>query len=148
MENLDDDFYQALRGKIRAWLDGKGKTYAYADVLLVGPDLLHVLCKLSADRRIPLTHKLQLAAAIAYFVSPLDLIPEGIVGPIGYIDDIALAAYVLHRLINAGHGKVAEEHWAGDGQLLHVLQRVLEVADSAVGSGLWNKLKRFGRGPS
>jgi uncharacterized membrane protein YkvA (DUF1232 family) len=143
MEQLDDDFYQSMRRKIRAWLDDKGKTYAYADVLLVGPDLLHLLCKLAADRRVPAAQKAALACAIAYFVSPLDLIPEGLVGPIGYIDDIALAAYVLHRFVNAGHGKIAEEHWAGDGNLLHVLQHIIEVADAAVGTGLWKRIKRL-----
>jgi uncharacterized membrane protein YkvA (DUF1232 family) len=140
---LDDDFYQALRTKVRTWLAGKGKAFTYADVLLVGPDLLHLLFKLSVDPRIPLTHKAQLAAAIAYFVSPFDLIPEGLIGPGGFLDDIALSAYVLHRVINAGHGSVAEEHWAGDGQLLHVLQRILEIADRALGTGLWNRLKRL-----
>jgi len=50
---------------------------------------------------------------------------------------------VLNRVINAGHGTVAEEHWAGDGQLLQVLQRILEIADRALGTGLWNRLKRL-----
>jgi uncharacterized membrane protein YkvA (DUF1232 family) len=145
MEDTHDDFYQSLRRKIRAWLEDKGKAYAYADVLLVGPDLFHLMCKLVADARVPTGHKLRLAGAIAYFISPFDLIPEGIVGPIGFLDDIALAAYVLHRLVNAGHGALAQEHWAGDDDLLSVLQHILEVADAALGSGLWKKLKRFVR---
>jgi len=49
------------------------------------------LFKLSVDARIPLAHKAQLAAAIAYFVSPFDLIPEGLIGPGGFLDDIALS---------------------------------------------------------
>jgi uncharacterized membrane protein YkvA (DUF1232 family) len=139
---MDDDFYKAMRAKIRAWLAGKGKAFAHADLLLVGPDLLHLLCKLSADPRIPLLHKAQVVAAIAYFLSPIDLLPEALLGPVGLIDDIALSAYVLRRMINAGHGAVAEEHWAGDGQLLQVLQRILEFAGRALGSNLWSRLKR------
>jgi uncharacterized membrane protein YkvA (DUF1232 family) len=97
------------------------------------------------DARVPLVHKAQLAVAIAYFVSPIDLIPASLVGPVGFIDDIALAAYVVHRLVNAGHGELAAEHWAGEGNLLSVLQRVFEVADATLGQGLIDKLKRLAR---
>jgi uncharacterized membrane protein YkvA (DUF1232 family) len=34
---------------------------------------------------------------IAYIISPLDLLPEGIIGPAGYAEDIALAAYVINH---------------------------------------------------
>ena len=57
------------------------------------------------------------------------------------MDDIALAAYVLNRLINAGHGELAREHWAGDGDVLEVIQYVLAKADDMIGSGLWKRLK-------
>ena len=144
MDMPNDDFYQALRRKIRGYLADKGKAYEYADLLLAAPDLLHVLVKLMGDKRVPTSHKAALGVAIAYFVSPIDILPEFVLGPMGYIDDVALAAYVLHRLINAGHGAIAEEHWAGDGKLLHIVQRIVAIADAAVGKGLWQRLKRIG----
>lgn len=140
-----EDLYQAMRKKIRAWLAGKGKGFKYADVLLVGPDLLHLLSKLAIDSRVPTAEKAKIGVAIAYFVSPVDIVPEAVVGPIGYIDDIALAAYVLNGLINAGHGDVAREHWAGEQDLLTVIQRVLEVADAALGGAVWARVKRLAR---
>jgi uncharacterized membrane protein YkvA (DUF1232 family) len=93
------------------------------------------------DRRIPTAEKATLGAALAYFLSPLDVLPEALLGPAGYVDDVALAAFVLSRLINAGHGAVAKELWAGDADLFESIQRVLEVADEMVGSGLWERLK-------
>ena len=144
MEERHEDFYQNLRRRIQGWLAGKGENYRYADYLLVGPDLFHLLCRLAADRRVPSSEKAKIAGAIAYFVSPIDLIPEGLIGPLGYIDDIALAAYVLNRVINAGHGEIAKEHWAGEGNLLDVIQQILEVADKVVGSGMWARLKSMG----
>jgi uncharacterized membrane protein YkvA (DUF1232 family) len=143
MPDRNDDFYQELRKRIRTWLEGKGKTYQYADYLLFGPDLFHLLSRLVLDKRIPSVEKAKLAGAIAYFMSPIDLIPEAIVGPAGYIDDIALAAYVLNRLINTGYGDIAREHWAGDEDLLSVVQRILEVADNMIGAGLWKRLRRM-----
>ncbi|MFC1550906.1 YkvA family protein, partial [Candidatus Neomarinimicrobiota bacterium] len=90
---------------------------------------------------VPVKEKAKLAAAIAYFVSPIDLIPEAIIGPIGYVDDIALAAYVLRSIINDTNPEVVQKHWAGDTDVLKVIQNILEVADQMVGSGLWKKLK-------
>jgi uncharacterized membrane protein YkvA (DUF1232 family) len=37
---------------------------------------------------------------IAYVLSPIDLIPEGLLGPLGFADDAALIAYLLKRIID------------------------------------------------
>lgn len=136
-----EDFYQTLRRRIRAWLEGKGAGYKYADLLLVGPDLFHLLCRLAVDPKVPVTEKAKLAATIAYFVSPLDLVPEALAGPVGYVDDIALTAYVLNALLKSTGADVLRKHWAGEGDVLGVIQRVLDAADGALASGLWSRLK-------
>jgi uncharacterized membrane protein YkvA (DUF1232 family) len=136
-----EDFYQALRTRIADWLERKGKGFKHAQLLLLAPDLFHLLARLLLDRRIPSAEKATLGAALAYFLSPVDVLPEALIGPAGYVDDVALAAFVLSRLINAGHGAVAKELWAGDSDLLESIRRILEVADEMVGSGLWERLK-------
>jgi uncharacterized membrane protein YkvA (DUF1232 family) len=147
-EQRREDFYQALRARIADWLESKGKGFRHAQLLLLAPDLFHLLTRLMLDRRIPVAEKAGLGAALAYFISPIDLLPEAFLGPAGYIDDVALAAFALSRLINAGHGAVAKELWAGDGDLLDAIQQILEVADQALGSGLWERLKNGWRGLS
>jgi uncharacterized membrane protein YkvA (DUF1232 family) len=141
----NEDFYQALRTRIAGWLESKGKGFKHAQILLLAPDLFHLLTRLLLDGRIPSSEKATLGAALAYFISPFDVLPEALLGPAGYVDDVALAAFVLSRLINAGHGAVAKELWAGDSDLLDALRRVLEVADEMVGSGLWERLKGYFR---
>jgi uncharacterized membrane protein YkvA (DUF1232 family) len=145
-EQRREDFYQAMRARIADWLERKGKGFRHAQLLLIAPDLFHLLTRLMLDSRIPVAEKAALGAALAYFISPIDLLPEAVLGPVGYVDDVALAALALNRVINAGHGEVAKELWAGDGDLLVVLQQILEVADQALGSGVWEKLKRHWRG--
>ncbi len=139
------DFYQALRSRIATWLESKGKGYRHAQLLLLAPDLFHLLARLVFDKRIPASEKAKLGGALAYFVSPVDLIPEAVVGPVGYLDDVALAAFALNALINAGHGAVARELWAGDGELLDRIRQVLEAADEVVGSRVWQKLQQVWR---
>jgi uncharacterized membrane protein YkvA (DUF1232 family) len=136
------DFYQQMRDSIRTWLKGKGANYQFAKYLLAAPDLFHLLCKLALDKEVPVGEKAKLAGAIAYFISPLDLIPEALVGPLGYIDDVAVAAWVLHGLVNKTNPEIIRRHWAGDGDVLDLVQQIIHLADEMVGSGLWAKIRK------
>jgi len=137
------DFYQLLRERFRKWAEsGDGEKNEWAEYLLVAPDIFHLLCKLALDPDVPTAEKAKLAVTIAYFVSPLDLIPEAVVGPVGYVDDIALAALVLNSLISS-RPEIVQKHWAGERDVLELVRSILEVADRMVGSGLWKKLKAF-----
>jgi uncharacterized membrane protein YkvA (DUF1232 family) len=140
------DFYRTLRAKVRLWTrTDTGRSSPWAEYLLLAPDLFHLLCRLAVDPEVPRAEKAKLAAAIAYFVSPLDLIPEMFLGPIGYADDVALAAYVLNGIVNQTRPEVVARHWAGDGDVLEVIRRTLAAADRLLGSGLWKRLKSLVR---
>ncbi len=137
------DFYQNLREKFRKWIESdEAKNNKYAEYLLFAPDLFHLMCKLTVDPDVSIHDKAKLAIAIAYFVSPIDLIPEAIVGPIGYVDDIALAAFVLNSIIK-NNPEIVQKHWAGDDNVLEVIKKILVAANEMVGSGLWRKLKKL-----
>ncbi len=144
MAHQDTGYYQELRNKFKSWIQTKeGRDHKWSEYLLAAPDLFHLLCKLSIDKDVPVKEKAKLAGVIAYFVSPIDLVPEAIVGPIGYIDDISLAAYVLNQIVNNTDPEVIKRHWAGEGDVLELIQRILERADEMIGSGLWTKLKNM-----
>lgn len=140
MNKEQSDFYIKLRKKITKFLE-KNNT-PYADMLLLGPDLFHLLVKLTMDERVPSKEKAKFIGVIAYFISPIDLLPEFLLGPIGYLDDIALTAYVLNNYINATDAKIVRELWAGDQDLLSSIKNILAVADKALGSGLWKKIQK------
>ena len=144
MAHQDGDFYLQLRSKFKTWIQtDEGKNHKWQEYLLAAPDLFHLLCKLSIDSDVPVKEKAKLAGAIAYFISPIDLVPEALVGPIGYIDDISLAAYVLNQIVNKTDPDVINRHWAGEGDVLDLIQNILSKADEMVGSGLWLKLKNM-----
>jgi uncharacterized membrane protein YkvA (DUF1232 family) len=144
--NQQLDFYQQMRDSIRIWIKGKGVNYKFAEYLLAAPDLFHLLCKLAVDKEVPAIEKAKLAAAIVYFISPVDFLPEALTGPLGYIDDVAVAALVLNSLINKINPEIVRHHWAGDKDILDLIQQIIQVADEMVGSGLWANIRKgFGK---
>ncbi|NWF88438.1 MAG: DUF1232 domain-containing protein [Ignavibacteriaceae bacterium] len=141
------DFYQKLRSDIKIWLEnGKNSNTKWADFLLLAPDLFHLLTKLTIDPEVPASKKVKIAGIIAYFISPLDFLPEILLGPIGYLDDIAITAYVLNDLINDVDPKIIQRNWAGERDILVLIKTIIANANSMIGSGLWKKLiKTFTR---
>jgi len=139
MDEKQTDFYLKLRKKITAFLEKKETPYA--DFLLLAPDLFHLLVKLTLDKRVSSKDKAKFLGVIAYFISPIDLLPEFLLGPIGYMDDIALSAYVLNNYINETDPHIVRELWAGNQDILSSIKNILAVADKAIGSGLWKKLR-------
>jgi len=142
MAEEKQDFYQNLRSKMKAWIESKeGKNHKWAEYLMFAPDLFHLLCRLSLDKDVPVKEKAKLVGAIAYFLSPIDLIPEAVTGPVGYVDDIAIASYVINSIVTNSDAEVVKKHWAGEKDVLEVIQAILKSADKMVGNRLWKKLK-------
>lgn len=137
------DFYHKLRNKITTWLEKEeGASNEWSKYIMWAPDLFYLLWKLSGDPAVPKSERVKLLAAIAYFISPLDLIPEALLGPFGFADDIVLAAIVLNGLMNKTDPEIVKQYWMGDEEVLHVIQSILAVADKMVGQKIWQKLKK------
>jgi len=141
MSDAQSDFYKTFRDNVRSWVGQGAGGGKWADYIMLAPDLVHLLFKLALDPDVPSKEKAKLAAGIAYIVSPIDLIPEAFVGRVGYVDDVAVAAYVVHSILTATNPNVVKKHWAGDQDLLKVVQQIVDSADEMVGSGLWQRLK-------
>ena len=137
----DQKFYQRLRKTIKLWAGGEGGSRSqFTDLILTGPDLFMLLVRLSQDDRVDQASRTRLAGAAAYFISPLDLIPELILGPPGLVDDIALSAFVLNDVLERTDPAVVREHWEGDTDLLELVRQILAVADTMVGGPVWRRL--------
>jgi uncharacterized membrane protein YkvA (DUF1232 family) len=136
-------FYGKLRGEIIRWAGSRrGRQNKWLEYLLAAPDLFHLLCALMVEREVPVRDKARLTLVIGYFLSPLDFLPEAVLGPVGYLDDIGLAAFFLHQLTNRIDPELVRRHWAGGGDVLALLQQIIAVADEMVGSGLWRRIRR------
>ena len=141
---MEGDFYQKLRMDIREWLQTKtGKSSKWSEYVLLAPDLFHLLAKLALDKDVPSGEKAKIAGALAYFVSPIDLLPEALLGPIGYLDDVALAAYVINSVIQKVDPEIITRHWAGEQDVLALVHQIVDVAADMLGNKIWDKLKKM-----
>ncbi|HEX2155238.1 MAG TPA: YkvA family protein [Acidimicrobiia bacterium] len=95
------------------------------DLALLVPNLLKLLSRLMRDPRVPRRSKLLIGALLAYLASPVDVVPDFIPG-LGMADDVLLAAYAVHHLIERAGEDVVLEHWDGPGDLLEMVRTVLD----------------------
>jgi uncharacterized membrane protein YkvA (DUF1232 family) len=75
-------------------------------------DSARLLWRLARDRRVPWTAKVVACGAVAYVVSPLDLIPDAVPG-VGRVDDLYLLARALRHLAGAAGYDLLHELWTG-----------------------------------
>jgi uncharacterized membrane protein YkvA (DUF1232 family) len=145
IDQKQKDFYLQLRDKVSAWFEKNAdQKPEYAHYILLVPDFFYLLIRLTLDDRIPAIDKAKFAGVIAYFFSPIDFLPEALLGPLGYLDDLILTCYVLNLYINQqeeANKQVVKELWPGDQDVLNTIQSVLQKADKWIGSGLLKKIK-------
>jgi uncharacterized membrane protein YkvA (DUF1232 family) len=139
-------FYDRIRKSIRSYVDRKGGAVEKtADYLLLVPDIFILLWRLANDPRVQGKEKVLLGSAIAYFIFPFDVVPEALIGPMGYLDDLVFAVYTLNKILSSASPEVVREHWSGSEDILAVIQRVLNTADSLIGSDVFGKVKKMAR---
>ena len=143
MDEQKKDFYQKLRADIKKWLEEKtASENTWTEYIMLAPDLFHLLTKLSLDPDVPASKKVKIAGIIAYFISPIDLIPELLLGPVGYLDDIAATAYILNDIINEVDPKIIQRNWAGEKDILVLVKTIIANSNNMIGSGLLKKLRK------
>jgi len=134
-------YYHRLRRTVEIWAGGdQSKANRYAGYVLASPDLFMLMVRLSRDDRVSRTNRAKIGGAVVYFINPLDLVPELILGPAGLVDDVALAAYVLYDLLETTDPSIVREHWEGSGDILDLIRQTLAAADAMVGGAVWRRL--------
>jgi uncharacterized membrane protein YkvA (DUF1232 family) len=99
-----------------------GKRSAARELAVLLPNLVALFRGLLKDSRVPRGTKLLVGLAVAWVISPIDLIPEFV--PIaGPLDDAIVAALVLRHVLKRAGREVVEGHWRGDPATLRLILR-------------------------
>jgi uncharacterized membrane protein YkvA (DUF1232 family) len=107
-----------------------GTSSGVRDLVLLLPDLTVLLIRLLRDDRVPTPAKLLALVGVGYVLSPLDLLPAIILGPVGWVDDLLIVSATLSRLLNHVHPDVVRSHWPGQGDALEAIKRVTQWSES------------------
>jgi uncharacterized membrane protein YkvA (DUF1232 family) len=90
------------------------------------PNLIRLFKGLAQDPRVPRSTKLLVTLGLAWFASPIDLLPEflPVVGP---LDDAVVAWLILRRVVRTSGHEVLNDHWHGSAELLTRALRTLKL---------------------
>lgn len=102
------DFTQVVKENVKEY---RG---LFSSAVRWAPIFAATLMALSHDPRLQPRHRTWVNAALAYFVSPDDAVPEEQHGAYGYLDDNFVSAYVLERIARDMGWNVIEEAWGGE----------------------------------
>ncbi|HEX9730384.1 MAG TPA: DUF1232 domain-containing protein [Thermoanaerobaculia bacterium] len=138
-------FYDRLRERVLAAVERRGSRLGERTVeaLLLVPDVFILLARLALDREVPKSTRLMVASTLAYFVVPVDFLPEAVLGAGGFVDDLVLAVAVLSQAFGRELEPYAERYWSGSRKLREVLGDVLEAAHALVGYDVYERLKGY-----
>jgi uncharacterized membrane protein YkvA (DUF1232 family) len=95
------------------------------------PHMAKLMIRLLRDPRVPRRTKLVVGAAVAYVISPIDLIPD-FIPVIGLADDILLMTFAINHMVEVAGEEVVLEHWDGSRDLLELIRSILEIASDLV----------------
>jgi uncharacterized membrane protein YkvA (DUF1232 family) len=138
-------FYDRLRSRVLDTVERRAGRLPEDVViaLLLAPDIFILLVRLVLDKEVPRRARILIGGALAYFISPIDLLPELILGPIGYLDDLVLAVAVVSQVFTGDLEPYARKHWTGKQDLQEVLHDVSSAARSLLGPAVHDRLKRL-----
>lgn len=104
-------------------MDRRGWQEMALETALLIPNLIKLLIRLLRDPRVPFRRKVFVAAVLLYVVSPIDLIPDFIVG-FGKLDDIILLSVAIDHLMTGADQMIIEELWDGSIDALDLVRSV------------------------
>lgn len=138
-EKTQLDFYKKMRLKVDKFIENHPKS-KYLNYVIAAPDFFYLFCRLMGDTRIPMKQKITVGTVIVYFITPLDILPEGLFPGVGLADDVFLAVFTLNELMNSVDPKIIRELWPGDENVINLIKQLLDGADSVFGRRMIGKI--------
>lgn len=93
-------------------VDARSWQHLAAEAVMLLPNVVKLLARLLRDPRVPMRRKALIGAVFAYVVSPVDLIPDVVVG-VGRLDDLVLVSMAIDHLMSGAEEVIVREHWDG-----------------------------------
>ena len=116
---MEDSCFKSYTDFLRTEIDQYSGDYDY--LILYLPDLFNMLCDL-LNTEIKKEDRIKVSCALAYFVTPCDIIPEEEFGLEGFVDDVFLVCFVLSEIKDRYGIGLLESLWNSEEDLGDVLE--------------------------
>lgn len=114
--------------------DIAGYSGDFSELIRQAPALYRLMTRLLDDRSLPSRISPLVIAAIAYFILPEDVIPEEKYGPLGYVDDIYLCAFVADQVIKeTGSEEIITRNWDSTTPAIPLIGEILSREKDLIG---------------
>jgi uncharacterized membrane protein YkvA (DUF1232 family) len=115
--------------------DISGYEGEFSELIHQAPALYRMMTKLLDDSALPRSISPLVIAAIAYFILPEDIIPEDKYGPVGYVDDIYLCAFVANEVTKvSGSPEILARNWDGKTSIVDLVKEILDRENELIGN--------------
>ena len=141
----NEKFYDSLKSRFAGWIKSRlgARVESLARIAFLLPDILVLLGRILVDSRAPRRLRIKLGIIIAYLASPLDLIPEAVLGQLGLVEDLILAVFALNRVFAEVPKEIIEEHWSGEAQHLDTLRELADLVDGIFSGRVGGRLQEW-----
>ncbi len=114
--------------------DISGYDGEFSQLIAQAPALYKMMTRLLDDQALPRSMSPLVIAAIAYFILPEDIIPEEKYGPIGYVDDIYLCAFVANEVAKESSStEILARNWDGKVPIVNLVKEILDRENELIG---------------
>jgi len=125
--------------------DISGYEGKFSDLIREAPAFFRLMTRLLDDPLLPEKLSQLVIAAMAYFIKPLDIIPEENLGPQGYVDDIFLCAFVAERvMVETGSADILINYWDGKRSVIPLIKEILKSEKKLIGDNKVNIMDFIG----
>ncbi|MDD1742152.1 MAG: DUF1232 domain-containing protein [Methanotrichaceae archaeon] len=125
--------------------DISGYEGKFSDLIREAPAFFRLMTRLLDDPLLPEKLSQLVIAAMAYFIKPLDIIPEENLGPQGYVDDIFLCAFVAEKvMVEAASEDILINNWDGKRSVIPLIKEILKSEKELIGDNKVNIMDFIG----
>ncbi len=122
-------------------VEARSRQELVIEAAMLLPNVVKLLSRMLRDRRVPMRRKVLIGAVLAYVISPVDLIPDFVVG-IGRLDDLVLVSLAIDHLMSGVDEDIVRMHWDGTEDGLDLIRSVFAWGAAIIPDGIRRLLPR------
>ncbi len=100
-----------------------------AAVIIQLPVILEIVVEMINKSSLSFSEKKNLIAIVAYLVCPIDIIPEGAMGGVGFADDAICASIAINSVLSDGNHEEAKKLWNSHAPILEKIRLLNQLSE-------------------